>query len=160
MEPTNIRLLKRGADRAGNYRLLDEPALLKVRVEHVPSSEELAWEDDGGPSIPLVVETTTEEYNRQKMRLRGARKQRAARAYRPTESIRVVKEKVAAPPEVVGVRLRGGSDADEQIAALEARVKALLGIVRAPIEAKKRKDEAIEKLAKLFNVDRKVRAVE
>ena len=130
MEATNIRQLHRGDDRGSNYRLLNEPVQLKVRMEHVPSTEECAWEDDGGSTVSLVTEMTVEQAIKAQMRVCGARKQRAARAMRPVESIKVVRINEPAPAEVVGVRLAGGSTADEKVASLEAQIRALLSLVR------------------------------
>ena len=151
MNAMNISKHKRGDDRESNYRLLTEPAQLKVRMEHVPSADELQWEDDGGPAVELVTEMTVEEYHKQQMRVRGARKQRAAKAYRPTESIKVVNQAAPAIKEVVGVRLAGGSAQDEKVAELEARIKELMAVARAPIVAAECKTESIKKFEVLFN---------
>ena len=130
MEAMNINKYSRGDDRGSNYRLLDEPVQLKVRVEHVQSTEECAWEDDGGPTVLLITEMTVEQAIKAQMRVRGARKQRAARAMRPVESIKVVRINEPAPAEVVGVRLNGGSQQDEKVAELEAKIRQLLLQVR------------------------------
>lgn len=130
MEAMNINKYSRGDDRGSNYRLLNEPVQLKVRMEHVPSTEECAWEDDGGPTVSLVTEMTVEQAIKSQMRVRGARKQRAARAMRPIESIKVVRINEPAPAEVVGVRLNGGSAQDEKVAELEAKTRQLLLQVR------------------------------
>ena len=130
MEAMNINKYSRGDDRESNYRLLNEPVQLKVRMEHVLSDAECTWEDEGGPTVPLVTEMTVEQAIKSQMRVRGARKQRAARAYRPVESIKVVRINEPAPAEVVGVRLAGGSTADEKVASLEAQIRALLSLVR------------------------------
>ena len=151
MNAMNFNEFQRGEVRGGSYRLLTEPAQLRVRMEHVPSADELQWEDDGGPAVELVTEMTVEEYHKQQMRLRGARKQSAARIARPFESSRIVKVAEPASMRVVAVRLRGGSERDEQIAALEAQVEVLLGLVRAPIVAAERKAESIKRLEALFN---------
>jgi hypothetical protein len=73
---------------------------------------------------------TVEQAIKSQMRVRGARKQRAARAYRPVESIKVVRINEPAPAEVVGVRLNGGSAQDEKVAELEAKIRQLLLQVR------------------------------
>ena len=130
MNAMNISKHKRGDDRESNYRLLNEPVQLKVRMAHVPSTEECAWEDDGGSTVSLVTEMTVEQAIKAQMRVCGARKQRAARAMRPVESIKVVRINEPAPAEVVGVRLAGGSTADEKVASLEAQIRALLSLVR------------------------------
>ena len=151
MEAMNFNKFQRGDDRESNYRLLNEPVQLKVRMEHVPSTEECAWEDDGGPTVSLVTEMTVEQAIKAQMRVRGARKQRAAKAYRPTESIKVVNQAAPAIKEVVGVRLAGGSAQDEKVAELEARIKELMAVVRAPIVAAERKTESIKKFEEMFN---------
>ena len=130
MEAMNINKYSRGDDRESNYRLLNEPVQLKVRMEHVLSDAERTWEDEGGPTVPLVTEMTVEQAIKSQMRVRGARKQRAARAYRPVESIKVVRINEPAPAEVVGVRLNGGSAQDEKVAELEAKIRQLLLQVR------------------------------
>ena len=130
MDALNINKYSRGDDRESNYRLLNEPVQLKVRMEHVPSTEKCAWEDDGGPTVSLVTEMIVEQAIKAQMRVRGARKQRAARAMRPVESIKVVRINEPAPAEVVGVRLNGGSQQDEKVAELEAKIRQLLLQVR------------------------------
>jgi len=152
MNPMNINEYRRGDVRGSNYRLLNEPMGLKVRMEHIPSKEECAWEDDGGPTIPLVVDMTVEEYHKQQMRIRGARKQRAARAYRPIESIKVVKQaEPRTPRQIEDVEVRQ----DVQVAQLEGRIRELIGLV----DKEKRRKEAIDKLAEHFNVVRKTTVV-
>jgi hypothetical protein len=151
MNAMNINKYSRGDDRESNYRLLNEPVQLKVRMEHVPSTEECAWEDDGGPTVSLVTEMTVEQAIKAQMRVRGARKQRAAKAYRPTESIKIVNQAAPAIKEVVSVRLAGGSAQDEKVAELEARIKELMAVVRAPIVAAERKTESIKKFEEMFN---------
>ena len=151
MEAMNINKYSRGDARESNYRLLNEPVQLKVRMEHVLSDAECTWEDEGGPTVPLVTEMTVEQAIKSQMRVRGARKQRAAKAYRPTESIKVVNQAAPAIKEVVGVRLAGGSAQDEKVAELEARIKELMAVVRAPIVAAERKTESIKKFEVLFN---------
>jgi hypothetical protein len=151
MEAMNINKYSRGDDRESNYRLLNEPVQLKVRMEHVLSDAECVWEDEGGPTVSLVTEMTVEQAIKAQMRVRGARKQRAAKAYRPTESIKVVNQAAPAIKEVVGVRLAGGSAQDEKVAELEARIKELMAVARAPIVAAERKTESIKKFEVLFN---------
>ncbi len=131
MSPVNFNKFSRNAAQESNYRLLAEPMQLKIRTEHFLSADEIRMDDDGCPNHPdLVVEETVAEYSKRMMRIRGARKQRAARAYRPIESMKVVKVSKPAPAEVVGVRLNGGSPQDERVAELEAKIRELLAIVR------------------------------
>jgi hypothetical protein len=144
-----VNITKVGGE--SNYRLLREPIQLSMVRVVVPTVDECRWEDDGGPSIELVSAETVEQRHRRMMQVRGARKQKAARAMRPVESARIVKIAKAAPMEVVAVRLEGGSDEDERIAALEAKVKELLGIVRCRKEAEEKRAGAIQQFEELFN---------
>jgi hypothetical protein len=141
MDPVNINHFTRGSTRESNYSLRGEPVRLTVKTLV-----------QGGLLQFPVKEETTEEVNKQRVGLRGLRRQRAARAVVTRESIKVVPLDYPppAPPEVVAVRLAGGSDADEKIAALEARIKVLLGIVERPKILAQRKAESIKKLEELF----------
>lgn len=130
MQTTNIRTLKRGDDRGSCYRLLSEPVKLMTKTVHVMDVDECRWEDDGGPSVELTHEETTEEHVKRMMRVRGARKQSAARMVRPRESVKIINMSKPAVPEVVEVRLAGGSVDDERVASLQARIKVLLNLVR------------------------------
>jgi len=129
MQATNIRTLQRGDDRGSCYRLLSEPVSLKIRTAHLMDVDECRWEDDGGPSVELAHEETTEEHSKRMIKVRGARKQGAARMVRPRESVKVINMSKPAIPEVVDVRLAGGSADDERVASLQARIKSLLGLV-------------------------------
>ena len=151
MEAINIRHV--GGE--SNYRLLTEPVKLTIRTEHVPTKDELRWEDDGGPAVDLTSEETVEEYHKRMMRVRGARKQRAARMYRPVESMKIVKIGKPAPVEVAEVRIAGGSEQDEKVAGLEAKIRELLGIVNREQNAEKRLSDSITLLTKKFGVARK-----
>jgi hypothetical protein len=64
------------------------------------------------------------------IKVRGARKQGAARMVRPRESVKIINMSKPAIPEVVEVRLAGGSVDDERVASLQARIKVLLNLVR------------------------------
>ena len=130
MNAMNISKHKRGDDRESNYRLLNEPVKLTTKTVHVMDDDECRWEDDGGPSVELTLEETTEEHVKRMMRVRGARKQSAARMVRPRESVKIICMNQPAIPEVVGVRLAGGSVDDERVTSLEARIKVLLDLVR------------------------------
>ena len=130
MQAMNVRTLQRGDDRGSCYRLLREPVKLTTKTVHVMDDDECRWEDDGGPSVELVLEETTEEHVKRMMRVRGARKQSAARMVRPRESVKIICMNQPAIPEVVGVRLAGGSVDDERVTSLEARIKSLLNLVR------------------------------
>lgn len=197
MDATNIQTYRRGAgNRASNYRLLAEKLKLttKARPQYViPDGD--SWEPVGVSPNPLVEVFVPVKHVRPEMRLRLGRKQRAARAYVPKESIKVIPKLVApAPVEVVQVRVQGlkeidelreraevswtnpelesirpsfvkqevariwvGVEADVKIKFLEAKIKALLGIINAPKVAEQRKKDSIQRLAELWNIKKKVR---
>ena len=158
MDAMNFRVLKRAEPRESNYRLLGEPVKLSARcVPVLDGPDEQQWESEGGALAPPPYEVDIEEKHRRDLRTRVGRKQTAARCVVPKESIKVVRIEQPAPMRVVAVRLRDGSERDEQIAALEAQVEVLLGLVRAPIVAAERKAKSIERFKTLFNVERKVR---
>jgi hypothetical protein len=159
MEATNISKYRRGDVRESNYRLLNEPTRLKMRTEHVLSLEECIWEDEGGPAVELVSEMTTETYNKQLMRVRGARKQRAARAYRPIESIKVVKQVTPMTPNQLE-KSDPELSQSVQVAALEARIAALMGVAKKQAEERRRKEESLVRLSEYFNVKRKIKVTQ
>jgi hypothetical protein len=152
MSTMNINKYERGDLHESNYRLLREPVKLLVRTEHLLDLAEETWEGEGGALVPLFTETTTEEANRQRMTLRGARKQRAARAYAPKESIKVVnKTAPRTPDQLDDVEVAEGV----KIAQLEGRVRELMGLV----EAGKKKEESIARLTTRFNESLRVKVV-
>ena len=158
MDPMNINKYSRGSNRGSNYRLLGAPLKLtykRTQLLETPGSD--TWEDDGGAVAPPPEKLVVDQRFHSLARIRGPRKQRAARAYVPKESIRVVTPAEPAPMEVVAVRLAGGSEQDEKVAALEARIKKLMDIVQAPVVAEERRKESIARFEKLFNQERKVR---
>ena len=152
MQTTNIRRFDRGDVLQSNYRLLSEPVQLTYKHQPVlDGPDEQSWELEGGAVAPPPLEMTVEEMFQQQMRVRGARHQRSAKAMVPRESIRVVNQGAPAIKEVVGVRLAGGSAQDEKVAELEARIKELMAVARAPIVAAECKTESIKKFEVLFN---------
>ena len=133
MEALNFNEFARGEVRRANYRLLKEP--VHLRATHVPVLDGPgtdAWEDDGGAAAPPPVEVDVAERHRTAVRTNPGRHQRAARLAVPRESIRVVPLVALAPAEVVEARLAGKSEREVKIAELETRIRALLGVARAP----------------------------
>ena len=158
MDAMNFRVLKRAEPRESNYRLLGEPVKLSARcVPVLDGPDEQQWESEGGALAPPPYEVDIEEKHRRDLRTRVGRKQTAARCVVPKESIKVVRIEQPAPMEVVEVRLRGGTEQDEEVASLEHRIKELMAVVQAPIIAERRRKESIERFEELFNVQRKVR---
>lgn len=141
----NIRRTLDGSEILSNYRLLSEPVKLKARTGlHyvVPSG------DGYEPSDPVEVEVDYRK--RTYMNLRGSRKQRAARAMVPRESIKIVKIGEPVAPPVAMAILAGKSAEEIKVVSLETEIQRLWGIVRAPEVAKQKKRESLDKLEQLF----------
>ena len=150
MEPINIVKYDGSGLKRANYRLLDEPTKLVAKLHEPwvrPDGE--GWEVVGMSDQVRVV--TTEEANKQKIKVRPPRKQRAARAYVPKESIKVVPAGAPAPLEVAVARIEGK---DETIAAMEARVRELMGIVAARKAKEQARVKAIAAFESIFNEKR------
>jgi hypothetical protein len=151
MDALNFRLLKRGTNIDSNYRLLGAPAELTIKTYEpwvIPDGD--GWEIVGMGATPMV-ETVEERMAKREVRMRLGRKQRSARVVRPKESIQLINMNPVAVPEVVAVRLRGGTECEEKIAALEAQIKALTTELRKPFEAKRRVEVGAKAFAELFN---------
>jgi hypothetical protein len=132
MDATNIRTIKRGNSAESNYALRDRP--LELRATHVPLLQGVgtdAWEDDGG-FVPPIVELDGADKSRQKIGIRPPRKQRAARANVPRESINVVSMSKPVPRGVAIAIYEGKSEQEVEIARLEARIRELMLAVERP----------------------------
>ena len=150
-ETMNFRVLKRGTDEESNYRLLGAPAELTIKTyEPYVRPDGDGYEIVGMCATP-TIETVEERMAKREVRMRLGRKQRSARVVRPKESIQLVNMTPAAVPEVVAVRLRGGTEREEKIALLERRIKDLLTEVRKPLEAKRRVEVGAKAFEALFN---------
>lgn len=131
----NINNIKKNDRKVSNYRLLGQPTKLVTRIHHayvVPDGDGYALA--GGVS-PNFEEVTTEELHESLMRVRGARKQRAAKAYVPKESIKVVPLTKPAPVAVAVARFEGTTveqaKVSLQVADLERQIREvekLLGL--------------------------------
>ncbi len=95
--------------------LRTEPVKLTARV--------VKYAADG--TIEEIQETTTEEVHKMRMRLRGARKQKAAKMYRPINSMVVVVEKTVRPAEAVIAQVMGAPAEDVKIIELKAKIAQL-----------------------------------
>lgn len=117
MEPMNINWI--GGNTA-NFKLRGTPVRLssKMSVGVRPDGDgyEQVWEE-----VDLFEKSKTQ------MRLRGTRKQKAARAMIPLATVKKVEIGEPAPKPVVMARLTG-DERDVKIAELEAKIKALLGV--------------------------------
>lgn len=74
-----------------NYRLRGTPVPLRCTVyTSVETPDGGAWENEGGACAPEPVEVVAEHRYRAKVKVHPMRKQKAAQAYIPRESIKVV----------------------------------------------------------------------
>ncbi len=124
----NITRVERNVNHQSNPRVTQKDAypLLYVKPHFVvpdgdgwaPAPSVCVWNDGKNPLSSVI-------------RVRGSRKQRAARAYIPKESIKIVKKKEPVHPIVAITVLQGGSAADIEVAELKGRLcdrlKDLLG---------------------------------
>jgi hypothetical protein len=138
MEAININNV--GGNRS-NYRFRGEPVQLMVRTAVLDENKE----------IKGFVECTVDEVYRTQVRVCVSRKQKAAREAVPRAHVVVVKEKPVVVPEVALARLEGRSERDVAVAALEAKVKELLGIVEFRKNAEARRQASIKALELAFN---------
>jgi hypothetical protein len=111
----DIRVLRRGAGTLeSNYRLLGEKLKLVTRARPqyvIPDGD--GYEVVGVSPNPLVEVLVPQRKERPEVRMRLGRKQRAARAYIPKETIKIIQKTPApAPVEVVQVRVQGLKDID------------------------------------------------
>ncbi len=124
----NIERHERNVNYQSNPRITKKDAypLMYVKPHFVvpdgdgwaPAPSSCVWNDGKNPLSSTI-------------RVRGSRKQRAARAYIPKESIKIVKKKEPVHP-IVGITiLQGGSAADIEVATVKGvlcdRLKELLG---------------------------------
>lgn len=135
-----------------NYRLRDEPVNLSTRIIPVfnaPGTE--SWENEGGALPGPPYEETVEASNRAKMRVKGARKQRAAKLVVPRNTITVVPIKQARTPEQLEDKSLGQ---EIQVRRLEAQVARALGMAedqrRAAKAAEERKVRSLARLQERF----------
>jgi hypothetical protein len=119
MEAMNINYV----DRQANYRLRGAAVKLfaKTLVGCRPSGDgwEEVWDESWGTS-----------YSKSIPKFRGSRKQRAARAMVPVESIKVVAKREAAPACVVEARLANKTAEEVRVAELEAKIRELMGLLK------------------------------
>ena len=159
--PTTINTYSRGDVHGSNYRLLSEPIKLQSKAAcFLEAAGTDSWEDDGGAivdNIPVVE--TVEETNRRLMRVRGARKQRAAKAYRPIESIKVINTNKPAEPIVAMAEASGRTVDEEKILQLQAKIAQLMGQVKKQEEAKVKKQESVARLVETFNEQKRIKVV-
>lgn len=121
MEMININNYKRG-DVVSNYRLRGEPVKLAAKEFngfYIP---------DGDGYVEAWKETSATEKLRDKMRLRGSRKQRAARQAVPLSSVTIVKPGGTVSPRVAIAMLEGKSQQDVRIIELEEKIKQLMEV--------------------------------
>ncbi len=139
----NFNVIKKHDNKESNYRLLDQGVKLTTRTHYpyvVPDGD--GYTAAGGVS-PDFVERDTEEVNKTLMRVRGARKQRAAKANVPRESIKVI-------PLTTPVKMVEAVAQFEEITLDEARLK--LAVVS--LEEKIKEVMSVVNLQKAFESKR------
>jgi hypothetical protein len=132
METVNIKTHKRGDELGSNYALRDSKLNLKAThtpVYEAPGSDR--FDDDGG-YIPRPIELTDAEKYRSSVRIRPAKKQRAAKCLVPKESIKVVSMSKPVPRPVAIAIFEDKTEQEVEIARLEARVRELMFQVSRP----------------------------
>jgi hypothetical protein len=109
--------------RTSNYRLRHEPVKLTNRVfkGHRP---------DGDGYEEIWEESDEVQRYRLSMRVRGARKQRAAKANIPKESIKLVPINQPKPAAVVLAILDKKTPEQIRVLELEAELKKLMGLLK------------------------------
>ena len=151
MDALNFRVLRGRDDREANYRLRGEPVKLVATITPVLECQGSdAWEDDGGAVAGLPTQVDVAERHRAEVRVRPPRKQAAARAAIPRETVRIVRGEAPAPIEVVEARVAGKSEADVQVARLEARIRELMGVVEERRTLTQRRKESLALLERMF----------
>ena len=128
----NFRVLKRGEVHESNYALRQAPLNLKATVQTVCEASGTDRFDDDGGFIPPVRELTEAERYRSNVRIRPAKKQRAAKCYIPKESIKVVSMSKPVARGVAIAIYEGKTEQEIEVAALEARVRELMFQVSRP----------------------------
>ena len=83
------------------------------------------WEDEGGALAPPPYEVTVTDLYRQNIRARGPRKQTAARAVRPINTIKVDKVKPELNHVLVGAAILEDKSKEEIKRALRQRIAEL-----------------------------------
>ena len=132
METMNIRRHRRGDESGCNYSLRDKK--LDLKAVHVPVLAQDGtdrFEDDGG-AVPPIVELTEQEKYRTDVRIHPPRKQRAAKAYIPKETIKVVHMGKPVVREKAIAIFEGKSPDEVKLAELEGRVRELMMEARRP----------------------------
>jgi hypothetical protein len=144
VEAVNINHIVRGGTVA-NYTLRGEPIKLngkEFRGYFKPDGDgyEEVWEE-----VDLAVKSKTG------MRLRGSRKQKAARAAVPFSTIKIVKPLEPVAPRVAIAVFEGKSTQEVRIIELEEKIKAVLGIDEKATKAEQAKQAAIKRLKAKFD---------
>jgi hypothetical protein len=109
-------------DRQANYRLRGAPVKLFAKTLQGVRPDGDGWEE-------VWDESWGTNYSKNIPKLRGSRKQRAARCLVPVESIRIVAKCEAAPACVVEARLANKTAEEVRVAELEAKIRELMGLL-------------------------------
>lgn len=131
MNPVNFNQIIDGDRGTSNYRLRHEPIETTITIQYgAETPDNGAWENEGGAGAPPPIVESLAERNAQYMKVRGAKKQTAARAYRPKESIMLIKPRVIQPAVQVIAQLTEQTEEEITIEILEMRVKQVMGLIQ------------------------------
>jgi hypothetical protein len=119
MDAININYV----DRQANYRLRGAPVKLFAKTLQGVRPDGDGWEE-------VWDESWGTNYSKSVPKMKGSRKQAAARCLIPRESIRIVAKREAAPLCVVEARLANKTAEEVRIAELEAKVSELMGLLQ------------------------------
>ena len=117
--------------RDSNYRLRDEVPEFLAKAEEVDQETGEIKPRSLGREVTLADGTVLKEHSKQTlrdqvMRLRGSRKQRAARANVPFESIRIIPKKEIQPPDVVTATLQNKTVQQVELETLEQKLARIM----------------------------------
>lgn len=100
---------------------------LRGKAHELKSTVLAGYRPDGDGWEPIWVENSILERHKLYMKLRGSRKQKAARMYVPRASVTIVSNNQLPDPNVVKAQLMTKTPEDLKIEELERQIKALLG---------------------------------
>ena len=139
----NFNVIEKNDARESNYRLLGNPVKLRTKV-YLPwcQPDGDGWEEVGGV-CGVPVESETEEVCKRIARIKSGRKQRAARAKVPRESIKVVPLKEPVRMVEAVAQFEGIDVVEAQykvdVMKLEAEIKRIMDLVNLQTRFNKRR---------------------
>lgn len=151
----NFNKIVQGEKLHGNYRLRQEPVESTIKVVPVldaPGTEE--WENEGGACAPPPYEISLRERYKTEVRVRGPRKQQAARMFVPKESIRIVKTAEPVDHKVAIARLEDKTVEQVEVDELKRKIEQMAELVRRQQAKETAEEESVRKLQEKFEIRR------